>query len=347
MEEPDTTPTPHTNVPSGRHHGKKRESSGKPRHPNLPRSDSKPSEDKPRSSNAQKLGTIEGRVTPSTPRSVSPDSKGNDSASSQPQRKRRPKAKPRGASGTRESGRNTADTDPPPTESGTPRRRNQGRPDGGTTNASDSKPPQRAREILSRREDSRVDSEPIHDPVDAVPSAPERAPRQKRRGKFDGKLTTGNAEPFKEERHVDPNRIKYWVDYTADDLTSKLTHDLRTSPYLDCIVCYNPIRPLQPTWSCSPSSPIAPAEGTQEGQYCWVTLHLKCVRSWASKAIVDTRKAYESRGEGKPGEWSCIGCRAKRTIEPSTYRYACYLSTAVPHQTITVCQVFLWNGYRP
>jgi len=347
MEESDTTPTPHTNVHLGHHHGKERGSSGKPRHPNIPRSDSKSPKDKPGSSNAQKLGTVEGRVTPSTPRSVSPDSKGNDSASSRPRRKRRPKAKPSGASGTRDSGRNTADTNPTPTEPDTPRRRNQERPGGGTIDASDPKPPRRAKETRSRREDSRVDSEPIHNSVDAVPSAPERAPRQKRRGKFDGKLTTGNAEPLREERRFDPARIKYWVDYTVDDLTSKLTHDLRTSPYLDCIVCYNPIRPMQPTWSCSPSSPIAPTEGTQEAQYCWVTLHLKCVRSWASKAIIDTRKAYESRGEDKPGEWSCIGCRAKRTIEPSTYRYACYFSIPVPHQTMIVCQMFLWSGRRP
>jgi transcriptional repressor NF-X1 len=130
----------------------------------------------------------------------------------------------------------------------------------------------------------------------------------------------------------------------VDDLTSKLIHDLRTSPYLDCVVCYNPIRPLQPTWSCSPNSPITLLEGTQEAQYCWVTSHLKCVRSWASKSITDTRNAYEARGENKPGEWSCIGCRAKRTIEPSTYRYAVTRSSLFCAQPRIFTQVFLWGG---
>lgn len=330
MEEPDTTLTPHTSVSSGHHHRKEHKPSEKHKHPGFPRSNPKPLKDKPKSSNPPKLDTVGGRATPPTPRSASPDSKGNDSAASQSRRKSKSQPRPSGTPGTKESGRNFADKRPPPIGSDSRRRQDQKKHHGGTTDAIDSRPPRREEEAKHRDGNPGVDTEHIRDSVDPGPSSSEHGlPRRKRRGNFDGKLTVGDAGPLKERRHVNPDREKYWVDYTADDLTSKLIRDLRTSPYLDCVVCYNPIRPMQPAWSCSPGSPIVLAEGTQEAQYCWVTLHLKCVRSWASKGIADTRKAYEARSENKPGEWLCIGCRAKRTIEPSSYRWVLRLSTLV------------------
>ena len=308
MEEPDTLPT--------------RKPSGQPRHPRNPRNNPERSRDNLHSTDGPKLDTVGGRATPSTPRSTSPDSKANDSSTPRPRRKPKPRPKPSGTSDVTESGRNSDNRKPPPNRSDSKQRRNREKPDGGTTDASESKPLQRGNKTAPGHEEPGVDSEPIHDSADAEPpSLKQGPPRQKRRGKFDGKLTTGDAEPHQEERRINPDREKYRVDYKSDDLTTRLIHDLRTSPYLDCAICFNPIRPQQPTWSCSPNTPIIYTEGSQQAQYCWATLHLKCVRSWASKSIADVRQAYEVRGEDKPGEWSCIGCRAKRTIEPSSYRY--------------------------
>lgn len=314
MEEPDPSLAPHKNQSSSRH---RINPPGNHRHHDLPQSDSGPSRGKPKSSNAQKLSTIGGRTTPSTPRPASPDSKGNDSSTSQ--RKSRPKPKPNGTSGIKESARNPAGTNPPPTKSDSRQPRSREKLDGDATDATDPKQPRREKETKPCQDESRVDSGSIHGSVDAELPLPEHGARRKRRGNFDRKLTTADDTPRREEHRANPVRGKYWVDYTADDLTSKLIHDLRTSPYLDCIICYNPIRPLQSTWSCSPTSPIAATEEIQGTQYCWVTLHLKCVRSWASKSISDTLQAYKARGENKPGDWLCIGCRAKRMIEPSSY----------------------------
>lgn len=333
MEEPsDHTPTPHTNKSLGHHRRGGHKPSGNPRHPNPPRSDPKLSKDKPKPTDTRALGTIGSHTSPSTPRSVSPDSKANDSSASLPlpQRERKPELKPSGTLGTKNSERNPADTKPPPAKSDFRQRQSRKRHGGSAADASDSKPLRRGEEPKPPHEDPRVDSGPIHGSADAALSPLEYgAPRRKRQGNFDRKLTATDDKPRREERHANQPRGKYWVDYAADDLASRLIHDLRTSPYLDCIICYNPIRPLQPTWSCSPNSPIVPAETIQGTQYCWVTLHLKCVRSWASKNIADTLQAYKARGEDKPGDWLCIGCRAKRSIEPSSYRYVRRLSVSI------------------
>ena len=326
MEEPDLSLTPHPIESPGHRHRKGHKPSGNSRRPNLPRSGSDPLKDKPKSSNTQKFSTTRGGTTSSTPRSASPDNKANDSSALQPQQKSKPK------SSTKKSVHNSADAKPPSTRSDSRQRRSRERLDGGTADASNSKPPPREEETEPHHKEPGVDSEPIHDSAGAELLLLEHgAPRRKRRGNVDRKLTAADDKPPREERRANPERGKYWVDYAADDLTSRLTRDLRTSPYLDCIICYNPIRPLQPTWSCSHSSPIAPTEDVQGTQYCWVTLHLKCVRSWASKSIADTLKAHKVRGENKPGDWLCIGCRAKREIEPSSYRYVRHLPAPIHH----------------
>jgi len=322
MEVPDTPPTPHTNESSPHHHRNERKPTGQPRNPRNRKDNSKHSKDSPRSSDAPKLDTTGGRATPSTPRSCSPDSKANDSSTPQPHRKSKPKPKPSGSSDIKDSGHKPASKKAPPNKPDSKQRRTQEKHDGGTTDASESKSLRRAKKTVPDHKEPTVDSEPIHDSADTKPpSLKQGPPRQKRQGKFDGKLTTGDAEPHREQRHTNPDREKYRVDHTSDDLTTRLTRDLRTSPYLDCAICFNPIRPLQPTWSCSPNAPIVPTEGSQQAQYCWITLHLKCARSWATKSVADVRQAYIARGEDKPGEWLCTGCRAKRTIEPSPYRY--------------------------
>ena len=320
MEEPDTSQTPHTNESSRHRHRSERKPPGKPRRFHSPRNDSKHSRKDPRPTDAPKLDTAGGRATPSAPRSTSPDSKVNDSSTPHPNRKPKSKPKSGGVSDTRESRRDPADKKPPLSNSDFKQRRNQEKPDGGTTDASEPKSSRRGKKTAQSDKEPGVDSDLIHDSADAEPPSLGQGPRRKRRGKFDGRLTAGDTGPHQEERQVDPDRGKYWIDYRSDDLATRLIRDLRTPPYLDCAICYNPIRPHQPSWSCSPNTPVVPTEGSQQAQYCWTTLHLKCVRSWALKSISDVRQAYEARGEDRPGEWLCIGCRAKRTIEPSSYR---------------------------
>ena len=98
----------------------------------------------------------------------------------------------------------------------------------------------------------------------------------------------------------------------GDDLTSILTFSLSTPPFPECMICFNPIRPEQPTWSCSPRE-------EKEAQSCWNTFHLKCIHSWAEKCVKDLEEAWRARGEEKKGEWRCPGCQSKREIVPRKY----------------------------
>lgn len=100
---------------------------------------------------------------------------------------------------------------------------------------------------------------------------------------------------------------------TGDDLTSILTFSLSNPPFPECMICFNPIRPEQHTWSCSPGE-------EKEAQSCWNTFHLKCVQSWAGKSVKDMEEAWRARGEEKKGEWRCPGCQSKREIVPQRYR---------------------------
>ena len=343
MEEPPTSLTPHPNESHRHHHRDERPPSRQQKTRRRTGKNLELSKDNPRSGNVPELDTAGGRATPSTPRSASPD-KANDSSTPQPHRRNKPKHKSSGALGIQDSGRNPTKVKLPTNESGSQPRRYQGKPDGG-----DPKPPRPGSKTAPGHKEPKVGSEPIHDPADPVPSHPKQDhPRRRRQGKIDGKLTTGDGEPSQEGRYTNPNREKYRVDYAADDLTSRLIHDLRTPPFLDCAICFNAIRPHEPTWSCSPSTPVTPTEGSLQAQYCWATLHLKCVRSWASKSIADIRQAYEARGEDKPGQWSCTGCRARRTIEPSSYRCAFHCPPPPPDPVLTgpIYQVFLRSGHQ-
>lgn len=336
MEEPATDEPP----PYRRRN--ERPPSGQPKNPRPPRKNLERSRGHPQPGDAPKLDTTGARETPSIPRSTSPD-KANDSSTSRPHRRKEPKSKSTDTPGIQDS-RDPADTKRPTKESDSRQRRNRGKPDGGTTDASDSKPPRRGNKPVPGHK-SDVDPEPIRDSPDANSSSLKQGrSRQRRQGKFDGKLTTGDVEPRQEGRRVNPNREKYRVDHAADDLTSTLIHDLRTPPYLDCTICFNPIRPHEPTWSCSPTAPVEPTEDSQQTQCCWVTLHLKCVRSWASKSIADVRQAYKARGEDKPGQWLCPGCRAKRTTEPSSYKYVPRWPLFDSLLKDYINQVFLWSG---
>ena len=98
----------------------------------------------------------------------------------------------------------------------------------------------------------------------------------------------------------------------GDDLTSILTFSLSNPPFPECMICFNPIRPEQPTWSCS-------SREEKEAQSCWNTFHLKCIHPWAEKSVKDFEEAWRARGEEKRGEWRCPGCQSKREIVPRKY----------------------------
>jgi transcriptional repressor NF-X1 len=98
----------------------------------------------------------------------------------------------------------------------------------------------------------------------------------------------------------------------GDNLTSILTFSLSIPPFPECMICFNRIRPEQPTWSCSPRE-------EKEAQSCWNTFHLKCIHPWAEKSVKDLEEAWRARGEEKRGEWRCPGCQSGREIVPRKY----------------------------
>ena len=165
-------------------------------------------------------------------------------------------------------------------------------------------------------------------PID-VPSpsssatTPSQTPRPSRRARFRTTLTdaqdTPQASSSVPRRHR-PRRSSP----PGDDLTSTLTHALRTPPFPDCPICFNPIRPEHPTWSCSPPTPMTfdksdTPGGEDKTTCCWNTFHLKCIRAWAEKSVKELEEAWRARGELRPGEWRCPGCRATRQAIPQTY----------------------------
>ena len=141
-------------------------------------------------------------------------------------------------------------------------------------------------------------------------------PPPRRGAKFGGKLT--QPESTTETRPA--SRFKTKVGPIGDDLASTLIHALSTPPYPDCPICFSPIHPAQPTWSCSPSTPTIVGQN-EEVQYCWTTFHVKCIRSWASKSVKDIADAWRARGEERNGDWRCPGCQSRRETVPTGYWY--------------------------
>ncbi|OAX40568.1 hypothetical protein K503DRAFT_687258 [Rhizopogon vinicolor AM-OR11-026] len=162
--------------------------------------------------------------------------------------------------------------------------------------------------------------------TDSAPVQPQtKSQRPSRRSKFNTSLSEPSplagdsktiphantpAQESSKPKRVKPPRSKAPL---ADDLTSTLIHALSTPPYPDCPICFNAIRPEQPTWSCSSSEP------SENLQCCWSTFHLKCIRAWAAKSVKDLEEAWRTRGEERVGEWRCPGCQAKRERVPSIY----------------------------
>ncbi|KAL1943906.1 hypothetical protein VTO73DRAFT_3724 [Trametes versicolor] len=81
---------------------------------------------------------------------------------------------------------------------------------------------------------------------------------------FQGELTEGAGEGTRQDtRSLEKYRSNAPV---KDDLTSRLTYDLSTPPYPDCLICFAPITPAQATWSCSPSHPTMVGSDDEHGR---------------------------------------------------------------------------------
>ncbi|KIJ15343.1 hypothetical protein PAXINDRAFT_115013 [Paxillus involutus ATCC 200175] len=213
---------------------------------------------------------------------------------------------------------------------------------------SDSSAPKRSHPRQRRPPRPVAESTPNLTQPDAKPQ-PQRKPR---RAKFNATLTDLRDTPSSSEQPTEPPggsekrppKPKRTRAPPADDLTSTLTRALRTPPYPDCPICFNSIRPEQPTWSCSPSTRTL-ADDDQDGSHCcWTTFHLKCIRSWADKSVKDLEEAWRTRGETRPGEWRCPGCQAKRQQVPHVYLCFCHRMPnpspprlATPHSCAQPC----------
>ena len=73
-----------------------------------------------------------------------------------------------------------------------------------------------------------------------------------RRRQFNSRLTENDAHERPEQSHKGRDTHRRTHD-KPDNLTNRLIDALRVPPFADCPICFNPIRPPQPIWSCSPS----------------------------------------------------------------------------------------------
>ncbi|CAG7851557.1 SubName: Full=Uncharacterized protein {ECO:0000313/EMBL:CCA67476.1} [Serendipita indica DSM 11827] len=95
------------------------------------------------------------------------------------------------------------------------------------------------------------------------------------------------------------------------DLTNRLIETLKSPPYADCVICWSPIHPLQPTWACTVSE--------ETNRCCWGVFHNKCIVSWSKKNIQEAKAVIQARNEDKEPEWRCPGCQTARTQPPGPY----------------------------
>ncbi|KAF8582785.1 hypothetical protein K439DRAFT_1350445 [Ramaria rubella] len=181
----------------------------------------------------------------------------------------------------------------------------------------------------NRRRDRNPEASPSS-ARDDVPNASTRTQGHARRAQFGSQLTDQRQRPSspsqRRRRSPPPN----------SDLTTRLTHALRTPPYPDCPICFNSLHPAQPTWSCSLSPQVASC--------CWSSFHLKCIREWARKSTKEIKDALVARGEEHEEEyWRCPGCQTKRNQVPRNYLCFCGAVTdpkpgiATPHSCGMVC----------
>ncbi|KIJ55328.1 hypothetical protein M422DRAFT_73278 [Sphaerobolus stellatus SS14] len=165
----------------------------------------------------------------------------------------------------------------------------------------------------TRSRKSRISNKEVNEQNVSQPGQPGPSRNSKggpRRERFGGQLSEQNERPPRA-----PKRPKT-PPPPDSDLTTRLIYALRTPPFPDCPICFNPLHPAQPTWSCSLSEEVSSC--------CWATFHLKCVREWARKSVKDVKDAFVARGQiGEEGYWRCPGCQTKRTYAPRTYQCFC------------------------
>ncbi|GJN05732.1 hypothetical protein PR202_ga23393 [Eleusine coracana subsp. coracana] len=94
----------------------------------------------------------------------------------------------------------------------------------------------------------------------------------------------------------------------------------RRSP--PCLICFDPIRPSDPVWSCSSS--------------CFAVLHLPCIQSWA----------HQSATAAPSPTWGCPKCRFPYPKSQTPTSYLCFCSKTLdptpdpwilPHSCGDVC----------
>lgn len=110
--------------------------------------------------------------------------------------------------------------------------------------------------------------------------------------KFGGQLstpsTTGpfnnvpNRQPKQfENREAAPHTRSEGVN--IPDLTAKLMDTLKAPPYAECVICFGPIIPQQPTWACTVSE--------ETNRCCWGVFHNKCIVAWSKKSTCSNSEA--------------------------------------------------------
>jgi transcriptional repressor NF-X1 len=184
-------------------------------------------------------------------------------------------------------------------------------------------------------------------PKEGAPTNRRRKNNNPRAAKFNAGLTEATAGTSRSRpRQNNSHHNNRGPSAKADDLTSTLIRSLSVRPFLECLICFNPIHPLEKTWSCSPLIPIVPADTEANPQYCWSTLHLKCIRSWSEKSYKEIQAAWIARGEhGRGGEWRCPGCQGKRTRLIRSYTS---VFPSVPFvSSLILVQVLLWVNQQP
>ncbi|KAI9350348.1 hypothetical protein BDR26DRAFT_852230, partial [Obelidium mucronatum] len=81
------------------------------------------------------------------------------------------------------------------------------------------------------------------------------------------------------------------------DLAARLTAQLNGG-VLECMICYDFVRPKDPIWTCSKS--------------CFAVFHAKCIRVWAASSSSSNSNLNLTE---KP-EWRCPGCQFKSNESP-------------------------------
>lgn len=259
-----------------------------------------------------------------------------------PRQRRRPR-QPKPGEGAEQSNEPTQ-TPARPNERGSKHRPRQGGPqDGAPPSAQATIPLTVGGDSRAGREGHRAPRRPRpprpqtnEDGASTLQDSSKSGKKARRAPRFGAGLTEEKAAGSSKSK--EPAQPNYTVP-KKNDLTSTLIYDLSTPPYPDCLICFSAIRPQEPTFSCSPTIPIAGDDGEKDSvkgttvtaQCCWTTFHLKCIKAWASKSVKETEAAWKARGEDRHGVWRCPGCQAQRNVVPSVYRYVsrCVISFCV------------------